>query len=183
MVIENKLVIANMSLEGSVGRVIKDDGERTNTEQVTALFAGLDSNSDGMLFLDEFKPFAEACGAADDVQQLFNQVDTDQEGAVSASQFLAFFQQALADGKDLDDLDDERQESLDDILQKLQGLSILVDFGAGVGEVRVPQKQLVVATATGLQETVRKARLTKIEVVVLILYTGPLFLVCAPPLL
>ena len=70
------------------------------------------------------------------------------------------------------------------------GRGALVDFGGDIGQVMLakqhldPQSQLdpqSCASATKLQETVRKARLTRIEVVVLILYTGPLFLVCAPP--
>jgi len=57
---------------------------------------------------------------------------------------------------------------------------IKIDFGGDVGQVGVSKEQLFAqfcAKETQLQQTVRKARLTRVEVFVLVFYTGPMFLV------
>lgn len=64
------------------------------------------------------------------------------------------------------------------------GGTFIIDFGGDVGQVRVSKNQLIIqscATDTPLQTTVRKAGLTRVEVVVIILYTGPAFMVCTFP--
>lgn len=63
---------------------------------------------------------------------------------------------------------------------------IKIDFGGDVGQVGVSKEQLFAqfcAKETQLQQTVRKARLTRVEVFVLVFYTGPMFLVCTLPAL
>jgi len=58
-------------------------------------------------------------------------------------------------------------------------VDVLVDFGGDVGQVRLLKEHLDAvscASLTPLQNTVKKARLTRVEVVVLVLYTGPMFL-------
>ena len=70
------------------------------------------------------------------------------------------------------------------VVEWVSGGRVRVDFGGKVGRVVVSRVHLddqSCPTDSPVQVTVRKARLIRIEVAVLILYTGPMFLVSYPP--
>jgi len=104
----------------------------TNTARLMKVFGDLDRNGNGSLSLEEFTPFAKIAHHSDsddddsvhgkDVQEFFNHVDTNSDGAISDSEFLAFFRQAL-ECEDLDILGDAEQEELEQLLQKHDAMS------------------------------------------------------------
>jgi len=97
---------------------------KTNTEKLTEVFGDLDRDGKGSLSLEELTPFAKAMNVTKEkTKALFDDIDKDQNGIVSQDEFLEFFIKVF-ECTDLNKLGEEKQKSLQQLLQKLPGTNI-----------------------------------------------------------